>query len=172
MQYLARLADTIESRLKPVRQGDMLVVTVNTDFATTGVLVALLLPAVQAAREAARRSASTNNLKQIALAMHNHHDVFRRLPASANYDGETPLLSWRVHILPFVGHQQLYSQFHLDEPWDSEHNRSLIENMPAVYENPSLSNGDFKTNYLVLTGEKTMFAGKTGIRFADVPNSF
>ncbi len=44
-----------------------------------------------------------------------------------------PQLSWRVHILPYIGEEELYKQFHLDEPWDSEHNKSLVEKMPAVY---------------------------------------
>ena len=74
--------------------------------ATIGILVALLLPAVQAARDAARRAQSSNNLKQIVLAMHNYHDVYKKFPPRANFgDDGKPLLSWRVHILPFVEQQ-------------------------------------------------------------------
>ena len=69
--------------------------------ASAPVLVALLLPAVQAAREAARRTQSTNNMKQIGLAMHNYHDTFRGFPPAYSVDKDgKPLLSWRVHICP------------------------------------------------------------------------
>ena len=52
--------------------------------------------------------------------------------AICDKDGR-PLLSWRVAILPYIDQEDLYKQFHLDEPWDSPHNRSLIEKMPGTY---------------------------------------
>jgi hypothetical protein len=104
--------------------------------ASNAVLIGLLLPAVQKVREAAGRAQGQNNLKQIALAMHNYNDAYQgKLPAHAIYskDGKTPLLSWRVAILPFIEQDNLYRQFKLDEPWDSEHNKKLIPLMPKVY---------------------------------------
>jgi hypothetical protein len=126
--------------------------------ASAPVAVALLLPAVQAARTAARRTQSANNLKQIMLAMNNHHDTFKGLPpqASTDKDGK-PLLSWRVMILPFIEQQALYQQFHLDEPWDSEHNKTLIEKMPAIFKSPASAAGEGKTVYLGVSGEKGVF---------------
>jgi hypothetical protein len=126
--------------------------------------VALLLPAVQAAREAARRAQSMNNLKQIALAMHNYHDTYRAFPAPANYDDDgKPLLSWRVHILPFIEQKTLYDMFKLDEPWDSKHNKELIKHMPMIYQVPGgLKVDDGKTCYLVPTGDDTAFPKGTG----------
>ncbi len=90
-------------------------------IAIIGVLVALLLPAVQAAREAARRSQCTNNLKQIALAVHMHHDAQGHLPISITPwshekrikeppDGYTGM-GWFVRILPYVEQQPLYDHF-------------------------------------------------------------
>ncbi|HLW65774.1 MAG TPA: DUF1559 domain-containing protein [Gemmataceae bacterium] len=71
-------------------------------------------------RPSATRSQSKNNLKQLALAMHNYHDTLGHLPPAASKDSNgQPLLSWRVAILPFVEEEKLYKQFHLDEPWDS-----------------------------------------------------
>ncbi len=128
--------------------------------ASAPVAVALLLPAVQSARQAARRAQSANNLKQIALAMHNYHDTYKNFPAaySVGKDGK-PLLSWRVHILPFIEQNELYKQFHLDEPWDSEHNKTLIAKMPMVYRSPAVPLEPGKTTYLTVRGERTIFPG-------------
>jgi prepilin-type N-terminal cleavage/methylation domain-containing protein/prepilin-type processing-associated H-X9-DG protein len=107
-------------------------------IAIIAVLIALLLPAVQAAREAARRAQCVNNMKQIGLAMHNYVSANNAFPAPviADKDGK-PLLSWRVAILPYLEQQELYNKFHLDEPWDSPHNKALIDEMPNVYVCPS-----------------------------------
>ena len=74
-------------------------------IAIIGVLVALLLPAVQAAREAARRMSCSNNQKQIALALHNHHDTFRKLPYG-NLAGWGH--SWTAFVLPYMEQDPLY----------------------------------------------------------------
>ncbi|MBL8817164.1 MAG: DUF1559 domain-containing protein [Planctomyces sp.] len=77
---------------------------------------------------------SMNSLKQIALGLHNFYDAFGCLPPQAvSSDDGKRLLSWRVLILPYIDQAQLYSEFHLDEPWDSEHNQKLIAKMPATY---------------------------------------
>ena len=87
--------------------------------------------------DAARRAQSMNNLKQFALAMHNYHDTNGKFPAASSFDKDgKPLLSWRVHVLPYLEQAELYKQFHLDEPWDSEHNKKLIEKMPNVLASP------------------------------------
>lgn len=140
------------------------------------VAVALLLPAVQASREAARRMQSSNNLKQILLAMHNYHSVHRGFPPAYNVDKEgKPLLSWRVHILPFIEEEALYRQFHLDEPWDSEHNRKLIEKMPKTLRSPKSVAAPGMTNYLGIASPGGVFdrptinAGRTqGLSMASI----
>jgi prepilin-type processing-associated H-X9-DG protein len=132
-------------------------------LSTSPVAIALLLPAVQASREAARRAQCVNNLKQIALAMHNYHSANNSFPAHAIYskDGK-PLLSWRVAILPFIEQQDLYNEFHLDEPWDSEHNKRLIERMPMVYACPDTPHQAGTTPYQVAVGKGTMFEAPEG----------
>jgi hypothetical protein len=128
--------------------------------AAPAAMVGLLLPAVQAAREAARRTASMNNARQIALSMMMSEAANGKLPAAAICDKEgKPLLSWRVAMLPYLEENALYREFHLDEPWDSEHNKKLLERMPPVYEVP----GDQAakpgtTRYLVPAGKGTIFA--------------
>ncbi|MDB5352566.1 MAG: hypothetical protein JWN86_3813 [Planctomycetota bacterium] len=139
--------------------------------ATAGVAVALLLPAVQSAREAARRSQCVNNLKQIGLALHNYEGANEALPPAAIRDKNgKALLSWRVAILPYLEQQALYNEFHLDEPWDSDHNKPLIARMPAVYHCPSRTvvPGQGTTTYRVFTGKGGLFDVPTGTRFADV----
>ena len=74
-------------------------------IAIIGVLVALLLPAVQAAREAARRSQCSNNLKQIAIGIHNHHDTMQTFPAG--YDPDTGW-AWGYALLPYIEQNALY----------------------------------------------------------------
>ena len=133
---------------------------------TGPVAIALLLPAVQAAREAARRSQCVNNLKQIALAMHNYHSAFNTFPAAAiaGKDGK-PLLSWRVAILPYIEQDALYHQFHLDEPWDSPNNKPLIEQMPKIYACPSDNPEPGMTHYQVIVGPKQGNGNEPGTVF-------
>jgi prepilin-type N-terminal cleavage/methylation domain-containing protein len=93
-------------------------------IAIIGILVALLLPAVQSAREAARRTQCINNLKQIGLAIHNFHDSRQWLPPT--HTGGAPpndkYGTWFVVILPYLEQQALYDQFDLTVPWDQGNN--------------------------------------------------
>jgi prepilin-type processing-associated H-X9-DG protein len=133
-------------------------------------LVALLMPATTSAREAARRAQCTNNLKQMALAFHNFHSAENHFPPAAITDKDgKPLLSWRVAILPYLEQQDLYSKFHLDEPWDSPHNKALIPLMPATYACPSgMANQPHTTFYRVYTGKQTVFEGNEGQGIAGI----
>jgi len=138
--------------------------------AVTGALLAYLLPAVRTGLDAARRAQCVNNLKQIALAMHNYHagnNAFPR-PASVDENGK-PLLSWRVSILPYLGHQTLYNKFNFDEPWDSAHNKELLKEMPSVYSCPDrVKPESFTTSYQVFVGKHAMFESDQDIGIADV----
>ena len=77
-------------------------------------------------------------MKQIVLAMWNYEDLKKHLPPVAIRDKNgKALLSWRVAILPQLEQGALYNEFHLDEPWDSEHNKALVAKMPAVLPRPT-----------------------------------
>jgi len=138
--------------------------------ASAPVMAALLLPAVQAAREAARRSQCANNLKQIGLALLNYENAHKSFPPAYSVDKNgKPLLSWRVLILPYLEQNPLYQQFHLDEPWDSEHNKKLIDVTVMCYRCPSGLPLPGKTTYLTVRGKDTIFpAGEKGIDIAAI----
>lgn len=123
------------------------------------VLVALLLPAVQQAREAARRTQSKNNLKQLGLAMHNFADANGRLPSGTHPQPKLKpeeRLSWMVDILPYIDQQPLARQVDEDKGWEDKSNEMLKVSIP-VYLNPSAVNtpradGFEVTNYVGIAG--------------------
>ncbi|TWT29416.1 DUF1559 family PulG-like putative transporter [Blastopirellula retiformator] len=165
-RYQLRMAESLLKTLEPKRDGTSLKITLEQadggsaamSVAVIGVLIGLLLPAVQQARAAARRAQSTNNLKQIALSMHVFHDTYKHFPPQAITDKDgKKLLSWRVALLPLLGYNELYEKFHLDEPWDSEHNSQLIEEMPDIFINPNSTAPHGSTNYVVPLGKGMAF---------------
>jgi hypothetical protein len=115
------------------------------------------------------RAQSVVNLKQVALAMHNYHATYKRFPAAAVYDKSgKSLLSWRVQLLPFLGQDALYKQFHLDEPWDSPHNKKLLDKIPLVYQTPDEEKPSGMTHYQGFHGKGAFFEGKKGIGIAEI----
>lgn len=169
-QYMKRVADHMVNTITPTQTGREVVIegTLNPSMTTNGVLVGLLLPAVQAARASARRMSSVNNMRQIGLAMHNHYDVYRTLPGNIVDKNGKALLSWRVKILPFIEEQALYDQFHLDEPWDSEHNIKLLNLMPDIYVDPKTETQPGMTVYQRPTGEKLIMNSDAGGTFREI----
>ncbi len=112
-----------------------------------------------------------NRMKMISLAMLNYESARGHLPVGAYYMQGKPLLSWRVHILPFLegeGSQSLYKQFHLDEPWDSPHNRTLIKKMPDAFASDPQSVGQGMTSFLAVFGDGTIFPPKRRLRLHEI----
>lgn len=164
---MADLAAAVD-QIKPVVAADQ--IALFADLAQSAELAAVPIGQV---REGFRRAQCTNNLKQIALAMHNYHSAHNSFPPAftTNKEGK-PLLSWRVLVLPYLDQQQaLYAQFHQDEPWDGEHNKALISKMPQVFACPSGSRvlaGEGKTCYLTPRGPHTVFPGAEGIKLQQI----
>jgi hypothetical protein len=132
----------------------------------------LVLPAYLSVEDARVRQVFSEDLKKLAWAMHSYHDKHRALPPHAVFDRQgRPLLSWRVLLLPYLGQEDLYKQFKLDEPWDSSRNRLLLEKMPAVYLHPlRAARGEpFTTNCQVFVGKGAAFEGERGLR---IPRDF
>ena len=123
------------------------------------ILMALILPAVQKAREAARRSVDMNNMRQISIALDmyvNTHNAYPP-PYVTDADGK-PLYSWRVLILPYLDQDALYSRYKLDEAWDSPNNKPLSDTVIKIFQNPAEENlVEPLTNYVVVQGKETMF---------------
>lgn len=146
--------------LKPEEIERMTVVidqfTINTAASTAGLEVPDFVP------EAGGSSELQNNLIQVGLAFHNYHETAQRFPrADGDSDGSQTGLSWRVYLLPYLDEAELYESFHLDEPWDSEHNKTLIEKMPKFFRSPGVK-ATGKTSMHVFVGPHTPFDGETG----------
>jgi len=108
--------------------------------AVGGVLVALLLPAVQQAREAARRTQSKNNLRTIGLALHNYHDVFGHFPRGTPEQPDRPVeerLSWAYELLPYLEEAVAYEGADREQGWAGQGNAELIGKKFDVFRNPS-----------------------------------
>src|SRR5262245_14860206 len=107
---------------------------------------------------------ASNNLKQVCIAMLAYHDEHGHLPPAVVRDRDgRPLYSWRVLILPYIEEDKLYKEFHLDEPWDSPHNLTLLPRMPKVYASAGEQPPEPHRTFLqVLVGPGTTFEKPEG----------
>jgi hypothetical protein len=178
VQALAPLEKALES-ISPQQQAKVVRLEVKIEYNVAAAqAAALVLPAIQKVREAANRTIASNNLRQIALAMHKYHDANGHLPDAAIRDQNgRPLLSWRVALLPYLEQEELYKQFKLDEPWDSPHNKKLLAKMPPVYMMPDRPAKLGMTYFQVLTARPSaaydpktcpLFGGPKPLSFAQV----
>jgi Protein of unknown function (DUF1559) len=121
-------------------------------------------------KEAANRTRSSGNLRKLALAMHKYNDANTHFPAQAVYDAKgKPLLSWRVTILPYIDQEALYKEFNLDETWDSDHNKKLLEKMPPLYDfGDEKAAQKYETHYQGFNGKKAFFNGPDATRINDI----
>jgi prepilin-type processing-associated H-X9-DG protein len=130
---------------------------------------ALLMPAVAKVRMSAARMQAMNNLKQIALAMHNYESTYGHFPHDILDKDGKPILSWRVAILPFIEQDNLYKQFKLDEPWDSDNNKKWSEVAIKVFMSPQAdpTTPPGMTHHKVFSGPGAAFEKGKKIKFTD-----
>ncbi|MFO0821852.1 MAG: DUF1559 domain-containing protein [Gemmataceae bacterium] len=135
-----------------------------------GIGAAMLMPAVQKVRGSAARMTSMNNLKQLAIAMHNYHDAMGHFPQDIVDKNGKPLLSWRVAILPYIEQDNLYKQFKLDEPWDSANNKQASQAVVKTFLSPRIvdPNPAGKTHYKAFVGSGTAFEPGKKIKITDI----
>ncbi|MFL5340427.1 MAG: DUF1559 domain-containing protein [Gemmataceae bacterium] len=162
LELLKEIQNAVKSAQVEARES---AVHVAANLGVTAAVTKILAEGTGSIRTSAARTQSQNNLKQMGLAFHNFQSTYNVLPAAAICDKNgKPLLSWRVAILPYMEQDNLYKQFHLDEPWDSDHNIKLIQQMPKIYMLPN----DAKkhelpsTYYQVFVGETAAFDWKKG----------
>ena len=159
----AKVADELSAEVVEDR------ITMMIDPRRLGLIAAALTGPL---RENAARAQCVNNLKQIGLAMHNYLSAHNTFPPAYSVDkAGKPLLSWRVLILPYIEQDALYKEFHLDEPWDSSHNRTLIDKIPPTYRCPlaGVKQADrTRTTYLVPRGKSTIYPGPEGVKIQKI----
>lgn len=143
-----------------------------------GAGVFFLLSTQSQVASARDRTILTNNLKQIALAMHSFNDVYKRMPPPGfsidpKLNNTKPLLSWRVLLLPYVEENNLYREFKLDESWDGPHNSKFLSKMPKIYEplGPQPKK-DGHTYLQYVTGPGTLFPTPDSFFMKSIPRSF
>jgi prepilin-type N-terminal cleavage/methylation domain-containing protein/prepilin-type processing-associated H-X9-DG protein len=138
-------------------------------IAILAVLIGLLLPAVQKAREAAARAQCKNNLHQMALALHGYHDAYRALPAGVTAGATANFLSFHVDILPYLEQENLYRQFNLSQRYDAAGNLALGLVKVPNYQCPSatqlytLSSSEYAGGQKTWTNHYYGVAGPLGI---------
>lgn len=168
-KVLVGAAEELLQQAQVSREGGTVVVKSQGKGATLLAAAGFALPAIQKARDAARRAQSMNNLKQLALAMHMYSDQHGHLPPAVvmGPDGKTPH-SWRVELLPYLELNQLYQQYKLDEPWDSPNNKKVGAVVTPIFHSPADESPPTDASYFVLTGNGTMFSSKDGIKLRDI----
>jgi prepilin-type processing-associated H-X9-DG protein len=136
-----------------------------------GVLILEILPSSTGPRPVRRRTECRNNLLVLALAMHSYHNAYGSFPPAyiADKDGQ-PMHSWRVLVLPFLDHRDLYDLYRFDEPWNGPNNRKLAARMPHEFHCPADTDTEANTSYFVVVGSKTIFPGATPIPISDIPD--
>jgi hypothetical protein len=110
-------------------------------------------------RAASQRKFSRAQVQQIGLALQAYHEQYNSFPPAYTVDEQGRRLhSWRVLLLPYLGEQQLYNEFRLDEPWDSPHNRPLAERRPDCYRSPLATEPGGATCFVAVVGKQTAWA--------------
>lgn len=128
-------------------------------------------PALSEAELKERRRQIRKDMSEIIAALHRYHEDHGMFPASEvlGPNGQTRH-SWRVALLPYLGHKDLYEHYHFDEEWDSARNEKLLARMPKVYRSPFDQPDSAYSSYFVLTGKETAFGQEKSAALGDIPD--
>jgi len=150
--------DPVSHKPPQGRSGCLTVLSVFTILGIGAVLIALFLPGVRRSREPARRTQCLNNIRNIALALHNYEAHYHALPPAytVNADGK-PLHSWRTLILPYLDQKALYETIDLSKPWDDPANAVACNTRISIYHCPSDTCPMDHTTYLASVGPNGCF---------------
>jgi hypothetical protein len=160
--------------IKPELSGDRVVVSLTDDENNQSLLQfgAMVASSIMSPITA---NTTSNRMQQFALGFHNYESAYQAFPTYLNMTKTKAKsgLSWRVHILPFIGFQELYQEFKLDEAWDSPHNIKLLPKMPAIYLptddiNQNTPLNPFHTTYVAPIGKKTVFGQSEPMQFRNI----
>jgi type II secretory pathway pseudopilin PulG len=141
-------------------------------LAALGILVlltALVIPGGRSARPAARRAQCMNNLKQIALALHNYEEAYKALPPAYTVDAQGRRLhSWRTLILPYLEQEALYKTIDLSKSWNDPANAKALETALAAFRCPEAAGPQNTTTYQAIVGPNACFPSKGSRRWAEI----
>jgi hypothetical protein len=168
---LFKMADDALNSAKITRDGRTVRLEASGKVEVASFVKSVLTPVVASSRTTARRAQSTNNLRQLALAMHNYASANGgKFPPAVvvNPNGNIPH-SWRIELLPYLGEKELYDRYRMNEPWDSPANRELLNARPAVYAVPGAEVNNSNACYFAVTGRETLFPSVgQGSAFTDI----
>ncbi len=157
---------------KPVPPKSNLKVTllqVAVVAAVVTVIIAMLLPNVQRAREPARRTQCKHNLKYISLALHQYHDTYGTFPPAYTVDADGKRLhSWRTLILPFLDQVALYNKIDLSKAWNDPVNEEIAKTMLPTYRCPAAIGSPNNAYYAAIVGPDTCFPGAASRSLAEI----
>jgi prepilin-type N-terminal cleavage/methylation domain-containing protein/prepilin-type processing-associated H-X9-DG protein len=143
IRYCHNIPPLVEGAMRYRHRPGFTLIELLVVIAIIAILIGLLLPAVQKVREAASRMKCQNNLKQLALALHNYHDVNKAFPfgKGPSYAGSPVYARWSIHsqILPYIEQDNLYKSIDFTRPPETPGMEGVINFMPA-YQNPGRVN--------------------------------
>jgi type II secretory pathway pseudopilin PulG len=147
----------------------VLILVIVAILSIVGILVALLIPAVGAARQAAKRAQSTNYMRQLGIAMHNYHDMYGCFPPPVVKDANgKPLYSGRVLLLPFIEQAHMYEAWDKTQSWDSPVNQTLSRSIIATFRDPADTGAPGQTSYLFVSGPGTIGDPESKVDFRSI----
>src|SRR5262249_2812460 len=136
--------------------------------------LALLVPAIQQAREAARRSQSKNNLKQFGLALHNYHQTINCFPPGGTFDSTgRGHHGWYVLLSPYIDASPLYNSVNTSEPWDTPHNSAFFRFTPSIAINPSIRDDtpEHEFGRIHYSANSHLLAANSNVRLSAIEDS-